>query len=312
MNTEIKSRDLVAEIEEITLAHMQVDIDPTDFLIGDKPFAGKRLAVWLVQQYYKFELERIMKFSSEDKPMSDSILKRALAISKWHAVNQASNVLPNIVDASVLHLLDDAERSGWYHHVSDEFDTLEELLASIVEDAEEQTPKFYNYSFIIKQILPMARSMDIDPDTILIASSQAKKVNILVPAARLLLDGHRDETISTKKVKEDLGWMLKLAADQSVPASQMKMEMEKYRGIGGTNLPMQGNVFLIGKERSLLVIETNTKREHKAVENALVHKVDFRFGEIGELLKLLLPEHVRDDFDASKITDLLTGGKREK
>lgn len=302
------NNEVIKEIDSIDLAHMNIEINPNEFLFGNE-MAGKKLALYLVQGYYKTNIAKILSTSpglDEDK-IPVQLKLQALVYAKYYATNKASHELDQVVHAAMIHLLDDANKTGWYKYLAEEgsgeYDTLEELLANMVDASEEQSPKWYNGKFLAQELFPMARSLGIDPDSILVTAQQTKKVSVLVPAARMLLEQHAKGTINTKKVKEDMTWMLSMAANVKIPFSQLDSEMKRYRGIITSEDPIAGSIYMVEKDRILLVVEANY-RDKKMIEMALRNRVDFKLRDIGELFQKLLPDLNQEEFGTAKIRDL--------
>lgn len=280
----LSQETLESVMEEITLAHMEIPVDRNALLLYDYPGAEREFALAIVQGYYSRFLEDLGKEATNHYYM-----EKALRHSKYLAVKRVTTELHDLVDRTGTFLLDEAARTRWFSH--DDFagwDTVEDLLASMADATEEGSSTYYDMSFIAEKLLPVARTMGIDPGNIINASLQTRKLRAMVPAARMTLNQLESELITPGEAREAISWMFEVVANPRISKSTAQEQFDVYRGkrvqqlekIPSFKVHMPGGAVWF-------VVPTHSGPEMRTIEMALGKTVDARLMDLGELSSLL-------------------------
>jgi hypothetical protein len=232
------------------------------------PGADRELALGVVQGFYrKFELP---------EGTSLSVCRMALSRAKFMAIQRLEDGLPALVEAATVYLMDEAERTGWYHDL--EYDNLQELFAGMADAAEEGTGAWYDYHNIVKNILPAARKAEIDPHDLLLGSTQVRKLRGSVTLFNTLTEMMRNERITTTEGEETLREIVKDVADTSLSYPEMKEKWDTWRGKKIERPePLPGFwIYLPGGGAWGIVITQGKSKEMAVVENGLRNLVNFK------------------------------------
>lgn len=289
------------QIENLELKHMEFEVDKDRLLLDDYPEAHIHLSIAITQGFY----ERI----KEDLPSEDfKHLERALAHAKWFAINRLATEMGDLIDRSVVYMLSEAEETGWYRKSEWlGYNDLSDFLGSFVEQAEEESSKWYDWKFIVEQLLPAANKFGISPGDIMSASYQIKKIRGMVTTARRLLAQHEANRISDKKAEAGLAWMIDMVRDTRVSYKQMKDKLNRYEGkvITGRPDPIQGYKFMTPDNRIFYAIRVETRIQERMVEMALKNRVKFPLTDLGVLFdivnRMIKSKRKEDDDDTERL-----------
>lgn len=269
-----------SHVAELTLMDMKAKINTTHVLLDDYPHVHMDLSVRIVQGYYN----RIVKDLGEDAE-DVRLLQRALDHAKWFAINRLTTQFHDIIDRSTFYMLTEAEQTGWYR--SDWFghDDLQELLASIYDAAEEGSSSWYDWRFIVEQLVPACNRFGIPPGDLMSASCQIRKIRSMVKDARTILERHANKVITDEEAEAGLKFMLDLAKDPKISISKMREAVDRWQGRSIERPePIEAHKFMIPGGNTWFVIETNSAIEETMVEQALRNRVDFKFAQLGVIV----------------------------
>lgn len=279
MSQTVNSAAIQSEVSALTLRHMDMKIDIENLLLDDYDTAHIDLAILLTQGYYK----RTIKLLGDDAGKKQ-LNNRALYTAKWFAINRLTTQFKGLIDRTTLFMLADAEESGWYRTDWFGYDDLLGLLSSIADATEEKASEYYDWNFIVGNLLPACQGFGIAPEQLMSASCNIKKLRGIVPAARELLDKNGNGTITDKKAREDIQWMLELASDIDVSYTVMRESIDTYRGKEINRIdPVAGERYILPQGKTLFVIEASSPVEERTIERALVNRVDFKTEDLGLL-----------------------------
>lgn len=277
--------ELEQVLEVIKISHMAIDIDVNSLLMDESHQSHVEFAVYLVQQFYK----RFLIQYGEDKKMhaksKHEFELRCLDLAKWSATQRLPG-LESLSQRALVFLLDEAERTGWYHSM--EYDTIEEYLASMLDAQDEDKGAFYELTFVTKTLLPAARRFQIDPGLLLGATLSARKFRASVPAAREILERQGAGIFTTEQAQESLKWLLTEAADPSVTSSQFREDVDAFRGKVVERMePLQAEKFFLRGDETWIVVKCQTDAHTRAIEQALgklatieMHSLDDLFDQV--------------------------------
>jgi len=173
-----------------------------DVIVDDGKESARNSFIWLVQQYF-WRHPSIVKSYSDGK-ITKAMEQEILAHCKYMAINYLMNEWKDLGERTTLFALNDAQITGWHTSSRYNYQTLEELLASILED-QKSTVAISNWTFLIRELLPAAVRYGIDPDLLYGASTQHKKLRALVPAARAILASDMSDYITGQLIVHDGG-----------------------------------------------------------------------------------------------------------
>jgi hypothetical protein len=269
MDTTVQRDKIASGVEQITLGDMNKKYNLEKILLEAGTGAEYLLACWLTQKHFK---RRIKSFKT--KVTDNRLLDRVLVESKWYTISLLTTKLPDLIDRAHLFMLMEADQTGWYRKM--EYKDLEELLSSILDDTEEQSSESYDWRFIVEKMAPAARSFGIKPEKFGNATHQIKKLRQSVPAARLILKLHETGEITEAKARKDLKWVIESVADPEISHTQLKPELDKYRGIlPDIEVKIKGNIYLTGNDSAVLLISVKDQVELRIIEQRLNKRVDF-------------------------------------
>lgn len=294
--------ELIQEVRQIGMEHMDLDIDIRDALLDGEPGAEKRLAIYLVQGYYNRYKEKL----GTDTKKQD-YLNHALTLSKFNMIQVLTKDLHGLIDRATIFAMNDATETGWFHDL--EFSSLTDMLAAIYDGTEEDTSAYYDWKFISEHMVPIAQKLGVDIDKLTGASLQTKKIRGAVPTARMILEKLKTETIDETRAAEEFDWMFGEIANPNVSYIEMKDKLDNFRGISAKiKTPLRGEIFVVPNGTWMLV-KTNEVKEVAMIQQALKNRVDFSitdiailFEEINKMLKIgkVITEDNHDTSEARK------------
>lgn len=276
----------IGNIDGIQLPHMSIELNIHQIIIEDGVLPAKALALFLVQAYYRkivADIERVGKSPIKEGRAGNQDRQTALLHAKWFATKRSLE-LPDIVQATTVHLLEDAGKTGWHHQIG-ENDNIGELLASMMEGTPENNSTFWDYQYVAETLLPLMRSLKFNQDVIDVTTMGISRIRQMLPAARHLLKEHEEGRTNKTNLKKELKWLVDVALDNTKNTDEKKKVLDKYRGKQIIE-EIVGYVYMLEKNRSLLTIEV-TDDEQRMIEMALRNRVSFRLSDISSLLKTL-------------------------
>jgi hypothetical protein len=254
-----------AYIEQITLAHMNMNIDVSTIIMEHKQGNEQVFAIWMVQLYYSNMLEAL----GEDATPYNK--KRALDHAKFFTLQRLPD-LKSMTEASFYFLLDEANKTGWFHEDHIGYDSLDELIANIVDSESMSKGEVSNWNFIANEMIPMAKHFGVTPDKLFSASCQIKKLRGSVPVCRQikyeLEMGDKTEAQAGKEFKAVIEWLADpkvtytqfeiLAGKQDPPEAKRAVSMYEVSIPGGT---------------TWIVIPVETETDQRIIERMLRNRM---------------------------------------
>ena len=255
---------IVNAVHDLTLADMSKEIDIGKLMVKEYPGAERDLAIYLTQQYFnEYDVKRDVR----------GVREQALSYAKYSTINRLMTELPDLIERSTTLMLSAAQESGWFRRL--EYDNITELLASIYEEKKALgTNEWYDWRFLVERLVPMAKQMEIDVNTLISASVQHRKLRGVIPAARLCIEQYENDKIDSSKAAEDLHMLMETVADPALSTAQAQQVFDEYRGKSfGGNTPIEGETFVL-PGKTLMVISVDEK-QLSMVEQALRGRVEF-------------------------------------
>jgi len=262
------TRSKVAKgIDKITLNEIKLTYDLEKILLDTYEGAEHDFACYLVKKHYD------RRMNSFDEPVTDRRLQdRVLTEAKWFAMNLLATDLPALIDRTQLYMLIEADQTGWYRKM--EYKDIEELILSMIDDVNQSGSEAYDWRFIVEKLVPAARSFGITPEVLGNATHQIKKLRDSIPAARLLLKRHENGDLTDAAARKDLKWIVENVANPKIQSSQLKPELDRYRGIiPDSEVNVQGHIYMTGEQSAILMIPVSNQLELRVIQQRLQKRV---------------------------------------
>ena len=254
-----------AYIEQITLHHMNMAIDIDELLMNRRPGDEQLLAIYIIQRFYN----NIVTKLGDDA--TSYYKRRALDHAKLFAIQRLPDVKAT-ADASFIYLIDEANRTGWFHSDHIGYDSIDELLASIVDSESTSESELSDWRFIAKQLLPAAKKFGISSDDLLAATCQVKKLRGAVPVWRQILGeletGDKEVDEAEEELKAIVGWV----ADPKITFQQFEIFAGKRESPDMLRAITVYDVSLPGGD-TWMVIPVSTETDKRIVEKQLNHRM---------------------------------------
>jgi hypothetical protein len=171
----------------------------------------------------------------------------------------------------------EAERSGWFRNDIVGWGELEDMVASTVDATEDDSSEHWAWLTFAKQIVPAAKAAGIETGLLLTSSTQVRKLrHHLVPAWNELSTRMHLGVITPEEGEKDLRWMLEMSANPGVTSSEMKEQVDTWRGIQAhVPDPLVGLTVMVSDNDTIYIQVTRNRTEAHMIENALRNKVNF-------------------------------------
>ena len=236
---------------------------------------------WLVDviKLTLFGEEKLKELENDVEAMA-----RIDAEAKHHAMSR-TRAIKSKAERAFIYQLYKANETGWFRHLGAEMDTIEELLASIVDATEEGTAEAYNMAFLAKTALPLLKSVGIEPEDVIGIPFMTSKAAAIVPALRDIMRcnicGARAEHDGTvcrnghplsldKERKEAAIELTRMVADENISFRDLASKVAKVRGkVTKTIDSINGGELYLLDGKDMLVIHSPSPAHTRAVEIAL-------------------------------------------
>lgn len=260
-------------IDKITLNDIKyAEYDLERILLEEYEGAERDFACFLIQRYFN---KRIAEWESRLTPQLE---QRILIESKWFTLNNLNTQLPMLIERTNLYMLIEADQTGWYRQL--EYDDLQDLLSSMMDDTDPKSSERYDWQFIVEKLVPAARAFGIDPSKMANAAHQVAKIRACVPVARTILEKHDNGELSNKQARADLKWVIENIADPTVKLPALKPELDRYRGIvPDSEVAIEGHIYMTGDRSAVMMITLNSPLELRVVEQRLKKRVNFKLAD---------------------------------
>ncbi|MHA2201807.1 MAG: hypothetical protein ACXABN_18205, partial [Candidatus Thorarchaeota archaeon] len=209
-----------AYIEQITLHHMNMDINIERLVMERRQGDEQLLAIWIIQRYYIGIVEKLGDDATK------YYKRRALDHAKFFAIQRLPE-LKSLTDASFIYLIDEAKRTGWFHSDHIGYDSLDELLTSIVDSDSVSEGELSDWKFMANQLMPAAKQFGISPDELLAATCQVKKLRGAVPTCRQILYELEMGDKEVDEAEEEIKSVVKWVADPKITFRQFETNLGK-------------------------------------------------------------------------------------
>lgn len=274
-------QEIASQIEYIDIHNIEkVDIDVTDVLAKAGEAGSEKLfAMALVKYYYAPILAKIGK-DHHMKP-------RALATAKWQATKLLTgDDLRQLIDRAQVFLLQDAKETGW--HTTMEYDTLQELITSMMDNFDPQSSMRYDLAFIADSLLPIAKKLNLPVDMMVGATHQMMKLRRAVPICRRILGDIENGRTDTQDAADELYNLLSPVADPKITGAKFdEMVGVWHKKNMGDIDPSDGSIYIMPGNRTWMVIEVDDVTQ-RAIQMATKGLVKWELSDIQDLINDIL------------------------
>lgn len=189
-------------------------------------------------------------------------------IKLW--VLQRSKDLSSTWERAFLHQLEEAEKTGWYHELNGELDSITELLATIADAQEEGTSAYSDYAFLVETVVPLLKQAGAKLADVWGLTAATSKARAAVPAIRHVLNDEPNNEKISKKAQDQVLDIVKNVTDTKVTVDEFKQQAKEVRGQATkTPDPIPAVRYHLGKEKEIIFIEVPSRAHSRAIEMAL-------------------------------------------
>ena len=268
-------------------------IDQTVQEVSSSPFSLPR---WALEDYkgdeqdftnWLVDVIKVVLFGEEKlKELENDVeaMARLDAEAKHHAMSR-TRAIKSKAERAFLYQVYKANETGWFRYLGAEMDTIEELLASIVDATEEGTAEAYNMAFLAKTAIPLLKSVGIEPEDVIGIPFMTSKAVAIVPALRDIMRcdkcGARSEHDGTicrnghqlsldEEHKEAALELTRMVADEKTTVRDLRTKTAELRGrITKTIPPIDDADLYMLEGKDMLVIHSPSPEHTRAAEIAL-------------------------------------------
>jgi hypothetical protein len=143
-----------------------------------------------------------------------------------HMVMSRTKDHANLSDRAFLFQYYSAQRTGWPQNLPGEFDTPDELLASMIDEENEGTTRWKNLTFIADKIVPLAKQYEgVEAKELWSIPLNISKAIEAVPGVRHIL-----KNVPEDEVEPQIIDVIKKIADPTLSVRVMREEIRATRG----------------------------------------------------------------------------------
>jgi len=210
-----------------------------------------------------------------------------------HWIMGRTKELTQTTERAFVFQLYEADRKGWFRYLPGELDSIEELLATMVDELEEGTSKYYDFKFIIDTIMPILRKAGAKPEDVWGLSTSISKARAAVPVIRGLLKDIPEDGQPSKKTTDAILGIAQKISNPAITFRPFREEMGKMRGrTKSTLVPIQGEKFHMPNNEQWILIKAPSETYVRAIETGLkgvIPQFDVKdaFGLITQLTDLV-------------------------
>jgi hypothetical protein len=195
--------------------------------------------------------------------------KRVDALMRQWAMTRTSEAT-KVSERSFVYQLYDADQRQWFRHLPGELDTIEELLATMIDAMDESTSKYSDFNYIVKDIMPILRMAGAEASDVWGLPNAISKARVAVPAIRhILKDQPKDAPIDPQKQEQILG----IAQGISNPDITFRPFRDQMKVIRGKNVgalpPIPIETFFMPGDEQWFVIKAPNPAYARTVEMGL-------------------------------------------
>lgn len=211
----------------------------------------KDIEEWLISYYFWKEWE-----GKDDLLDTTSAKARAIAMARYKTLAQ-TDAIKIASDQSALLQWYEAAQTGWFKHIK-EIDDVKELMAHILEEAQEKDPgssTASDYLFVLNTLIPLCEKYKIPKEMIICIPKNLTKARYSVPTMRQIISNNGNQ------MGEHLAEIVKGIVDSNLTARTFR---EEYcPAVMGKETPktlpsVKANVCLMPDGGELIIIRSDS------------------------------------------------------
>jgi hypothetical protein len=205
-----------------------------------------------------------------------------------HMVMSKTKAIQGKTERAFLFQVYEANRTGWFRHLPAEMDTIEELLASIVDAASKDgsLTEISNLTFLAKTAIPLLKENGVKPEDVWGIPFLTGKAAAIVPGLREIMrcpecglktkhdgttcfNGHPLKL--TDQQKQAAVELTRMVADERTSAEDIRTRIALIRGrVSRTLQPIpKGEVYIIPGGQEWILLRSPSPEHTRAIEIAL-------------------------------------------
>jgi hypothetical protein len=225
-----------------------------------------------------------------------------------HTVMSKTKAIQSKTERAFLYQVYEANRTGWFRHLPAEMDTIEELLASIVDAATQEgsMTEISNLTFLAKTAIPLLKENGVQPEDVWGIPFLTGKAAAIVPGLREIMrcpvcgsKGRHDGLVCqhghplrlTDEQKEQAVELTRLVADDRTSAEDIRQKVAAMRGrVLKALTPINGgDIYILPGGEEWILLRSPSPVHTRAVEIALGNTVKggLQYRDLVALVRLL-------------------------
>jgi hypothetical protein len=236
-----------------------------------------------------------------------------------HTVMSKTKAIQSKTERAFLYQVYEANRTGWFRHLPAEMDTIEELLASIVDAANQEVSmtEISNLTFLAKTASPLLKENGVQPEDVWGIPFLTGKAAAIVPGLCEIMrcpvcgsKGRHDGTVCqhghplrlTDEQKEQAVELTRLVADERTSAEDIRQKVAAMRGrVLMALTPINGgDIYILPGGEEWILLRSPSPVHTRAVEIALGNTVKggLQYRDLVALVRLLNDQITMVDLQA--------------
>lgn len=267
-------------------------MDAPKWALEEYPGAEKDFSDWLermyLENYYGDQLGEAIDMQTGEV-IDNNILMRIRSMAKFQTLQRTLQLRGTIERAQVWQLYN-ANQMGWFRLLPPEFDTVEELVASMVDDTEEGTSEYSDLIFLAKQILPLLKKAGATPEQLAGLTVNMSKARAAVPFLRQIIRDNSEKNDGILPEKEEVvkKTMLQVAEEiisPDISVREFRRSVQEQRGRVFDAVPnAKGRQYILNGQEVFL-IQCESRDQARMIEIAIRKIVDLQISDVATLLK---------------------------
>lgn len=255
--------------------------NPPRWALEDYAGAEEDFSNWLADQFLYHEF-----------PQADQLdrigLTRAQANARYRALQRTLS-MKGLIDRAEVWQLVNANQTGWFRLLANEFDSVEELLANLMDGVKENSSEFYDLRYLAETLVPSLYQLGAKPEDVLGLAINLSKARAAIPHFRRILD-----QLEGPALEEEVRKTMAAIVDPELNVREFRRQLAERNGqVIAAPEPLIGERYIL-PEGDWLLIRVPSPAHLRAIQMALkgvVRDFDVRdaYQLIREVRKLLSP-----------------------
>jgi hypothetical protein len=180
-----------------------------------------------VEDFYNWLREAAKEVFSEklDKVADDEAALATVNAEVEHLVMTRTKDLNGLTERAFMFEMNKAQREAWYHNLPGEFDTVEDLLASMIDEETEGTTRWKNLTYAAEKIMPLAIQYGMEVQDTWQIPMNVSKIAEAVPGIRHVLEHSPEDEVKGQVIS-----IIKKIVDPAISVRVLRDEIQEVRG----------------------------------------------------------------------------------